>query len=131
LSTVRVARCGVGALVIALALTACSSGGHGTTPKTTAPSGAAAILSFVVPALVKCGPAPNAKVKISYAVESARGQHVVIDGHIQSGTDAASNTISAPVPCDNQKHTVAFVVEGARGHLLGRVKYVTTLRVAG
>ena len=112
---------------MALALGACSSGGGGTTTNT----GAVAIVSFVVPAFVKCGPALNAKVPVSYAVDSARSQRVVVDGRVQKGTDAASGTLSVPVPCDNQKHTIAFVAEGSRGHLLGRVKYVTTLRTAG
>jgi len=112
---------------MALALGSCGSGGGGSTTNPRP----VAILSFVVPAAVKCGPAPNAKVPVSYAVDSARSQHVVVDGHVQGGTDAASGKVMVPVPCDDQKHTIAFVVQGSRGHLLGRVKYVTTLRTAG
>ena len=123
----KVVRSGVGAFAIVLALGSCgSSGGDASTsPRPVA------IVRFVVPATVKCGPALNAKVPVSYAVDSTRSQHVVVDGHVQKGTDAASGEISVPVPCDDQKHTIAFVVQGSRGHLLGRVKYVTTLRTTG
>ncbi len=127
MSVVKVVRRGVAALVLVVAFSSCSSGGSHAAPST----GAVAILSFVVPASKKCGPALIAKVPVSYAVESARNQHVVVDGHVQKGTDAASNTITVPVPCDNRKHTIALVVAGERGHLLGRVKYVTTLRTTG
>jgi len=118
----------VGALAIALALSSCgsSAGGNASTG-----SGAAAIVSFVVPKVVACGPAPNTQVVVSYAVDSARNQHVVVDGRVQKGTEAASRSFALPLPCDNRKHTIALVVEGARGHLLGRVKYVTTIRKAG
>jgi hypothetical protein len=128
-SKLNIARGCAGAAAIALALTACggSSGSHGATP-TTAGTGAAAILSFVVPATVKCGPGPNANVPVSYAVDSARGQRVVIDGQLQRGTEATRRTIVFPIPCDNRKHTVALLVEGARGHLVGRTAHVTTLR---
>jgi len=118
----------MGAVVCALALSACgSSGGSQATPA----AGAVAILSFVVPPSVACGPAPTAKVPVSYAVDSARSQHVVVDGRIVQGTDAASHTITVIVPCDNQKHTIAFVVQGTRGRLLGRTKYVFAVRRAG
>jgi anti-sigma factor RsiW len=122
----------VGAVAFALGLGACGSSGKGTpTPKTLAPPGAVAIASFGVPAVKVCGPALVTKVPVSYAVDSARSQRVVVDGHVQSGTDAASGTIMVSVPCDNGKHTIALVAQGDQGHLEGRVKYVTTLRRPG
>ena len=118
-----------GVAAIALALCSCgsSSGGPAAT-KTTAEPGAAAILSFVVPTSVSCGPGPNARVPVSYSVQSARGQRVVIDGRVQRGTEATRRTIAFAVPCDNHKHAVALLVQGARGHLVGRTAHVTTRR---
>jgi hypothetical protein len=126
---VNLARWCAGAAAVALALTACgsSSAAHSTTQNTTE-AGAAAILSFVVPASVKCGPAPTAEVPVSYSVVSARSQRLVIDGRLQRGTEATKRTLSFSIPCDNRKHTVALLVEGARGHLVGRTAHVTTVR---
>jgi hypothetical protein len=127
-SKLNFARGCAGAAAIALVLSACGSSSGARPTKTTPESGAAAILSFVVPASVSCGPGPNASVPVSYSVQSARGQRVVIDGHLQRGTEATRRTIAFAVPCDNHEHTVALLVEGARGHLVGRTAHVKTRR---
>jgi hypothetical protein len=123
--------CGcIGAIVVVLALTACGSSG-GSTPGTgtadQSSSGAAVILSFTVPKSVQCGSRPTTPVPISYAVDAARSQKILVDSHVQPATEATRGTITAPVPCDGRRHSVALLVTGMRGHLIGRVEYVTTV----
>ena len=122
----RIVRWCAGAIVAALAAGGCGSSGGGAPLSTSAtPPGAAAILSFTVAPSVRCGAGPNAPVRVSYSVDAGRSQHVAVDGHVQKGTDAATRTLTVPVRCDGRKHSVALIVEGERGHLQGRTKYVT------
>jgi hypothetical protein len=123
----RISRSCVLVILIAASLGACSSSGTSAGSTTTTELNSVSIRSFVVPASVQCGRGSSTTVHIAYAVAGARSQQVIVDGRPETGTDASSATITAPIHCDALDHTVSIVAYDVFGHHISRVKHLTTV----